>query len=167
MLNPETLAMLRAAIGFLGERGQAGWWPSSFLAAESAPFLAPVFGRTQVLAQCTAVAAAAARVHDERIGAGHVYHLFRLPEDLEQRIHAALHESELTRRITEAVSSRERALETLRAEAGAPSEAGVGPTRAGDLHDLRQPKRWRDVAAQYLAAIERGIEVFPYFADRA
>jgi hypothetical protein len=42
----ETLAKLRAAAGYLGERDQAGWWPSAFLATTSPAFLAPVFART-------------------------------------------------------------------------------------------------------------------------
>jgi hypothetical protein len=165
----QTVATLRAVVGYLGEKDQAGWWPSTFFAPGSQAFLAPVFARTQVLAQCTAVTRAAAVAHDERIGVGHVYHLFRLPEDVEQRIHAALHEPGLTEAIGEAVASRDSALGYLRGRAGsAGSESGsVGPTRVGELHDLRGAEGWREVAAQYLRGVESGVEVYPYFADRA
>ncbi len=163
----QIITTLRAVVGYLGERDQAGWWSSTFFAPGSNAFLAPVFARTQMLAQCTAVTRAAAVVHDERIGVGHVYHLFRLPEDVEQRIHAALHEQELTCAIGEAVSSRDSALGYLRGQARSSGSASVGPTRVGDLQDLRGTERWREVAAEYLRGVEAGVEVYPYFADRA
>lgn len=59
-----SLAQLWAAVGFLGERDQHGWWQSTFLSAGSKPFLAPVFGRTLALAQCAGATRAAAIVHD-------------------------------------------------------------------------------------------------------
>jgi hypothetical protein len=37
---------------------------------------------------------AAARVHDEYIGVGKVYHLFRLPEHIEQALHSSLRDFE-------------------------------------------------------------------------
>ena len=163
----ETLAILRAAVGYLGERDQAGWWTSTFFAPGSTAFLAPVFARTQTLAQCTGVTRAAAAVHDERIGVGHVHHLFRLPEDVEQRIHAVLRDADLTNAIGEAVATQDSAIQYLRAQGGSSGTAAVGPTRIGDLHDLRAEERWRDVAAEYLRAAEAGVEVYPYFADRA
>jgi hypothetical protein len=169
MENPaiRTIATLRSAVGFLGERGEAGWWPSGFFAAGSGAFLAPVFGRTQTLAQCTGVTRAATIVHDERIGVGHVYHLFRLPEDIEQRIHAALHEPDLVRAIGEVVSSRNRALGYLREQAGSVGNTSAGPTWAGDLQALRSPAAWRGVAALYLQGVESGVETYPYFANRS
>ena len=163
------VAALRATVGFLGERHQAGWWTSTFFASGSTAFLAPAFPRTQILAQCTAVTRAAALVHDERIGVGqHVYHLFRLPEDVEQRLHVALHEPELVRSVTELVASRENAVQHIRARSQAGNAgSGLGPSRIGNISDLRIPERWSDVAAQYLRAVDSAVEIYPYFADRA
>jgi hypothetical protein len=45
--------------------------------------------------QCNGETHAAALVHDERIGVGNVYHLFRLPEEMEQGIHQKLHDNGL------------------------------------------------------------------------
>jgi hypothetical protein len=39
----EQIAGIRVAVGFLGEKEQAGWWPSSFFATASAAFLGPLF----------------------------------------------------------------------------------------------------------------------------
>jgi len=91
-LRPEFLATLRATIGYLGEREQFAWWQSSFFDQGSSAFLTPVFARTHVLAQVAGVTRAAALVHDKWIGVGDAYHLFRMPEDVEQAIHRALHQ---------------------------------------------------------------------------
>jgi hypothetical protein len=163
----ETLATLRAAIGYLGEREQFSWWQSSFFSAGSQAFLAPVFGRTQVVAQCTGVTRAAGLVHDERIGVGQVFHLFRLPEDVEQGIHRALQNPAVARRITAVVEQKDVALDYLRAEGGSLPSRDVGPVRVGQQHDLHDSQRWRAVAAQYGHAFEAGVEVYPYFTDRA
>src|SRR5712691_3071033 len=84
------LARLRILVGYLGEHHQYNWWPSAFLAPSSVAFLAPIFSKTAFMAQYQGVKAAAARVHDEHIGLGKVYHLFRLPERLEQALFQSL-----------------------------------------------------------------------------
>jgi hypothetical protein len=162
----ETLALMRAAVGYLGERDQRGWWQSAFFSAGSRAFLAPVFGRTLVLTQCAGVTRAAALVHDERIGVGQVYHLFRCPEDLEQGIHQALQSSEMAHRVRAFVASPDAAIAFLREEARSAQTAGVGPTRVGDERGLRDRRSWRIVAAHYAHAFTEGGDVFPYFTVR-
>ncbi len=54
-LQLEYLAKLRVVIGYLGERDQFAWWQSAFFSAGSQAFLAPIFARTQFLAQCSGV----------------------------------------------------------------------------------------------------------------
>ena len=109
-------------------------------------------------------------VIDERIGVGNVYHLFRLPEDIEQALQRALHDQELSRRISAVCASKDAALEYLRREAGAPDSTetgtGIGPTRVGAASDLRRQEPWRTVAAHYLRACGEGTEIYPYFADK-
>lgn len=161
----EYLARMRAAVGFLGEREQYGWWQSTFFAAGSRAFLGPVFGRTQLLAQCMGVTRAAALSHDEHIGVGRVFHLFRLPEDVEQGIHRALHTPEVSQRIAELVSRQDIALDYLRAEARTSLGQGVGPTHAGSAHELRDSRHWRTIAAEYVNAFSTQSQVYPYFTD--
>lgn len=159
------LTLLRSAVAFLGERDNAGWWTSAFFSKEAAPFLGPVFARTQVLAQCEGGTRAAAFVHDERIGIGRVYHLFRLPEDVEQRIHRALHEGAIEEEVRRLTASQEAASSYLRKLADVAPEADAGPVRIGRIEDVRREKAWAAVAAQYLWGFELGQECFPYFAD--
>ena len=68
----ETVVRLRFAVGLLGEQAIGPWWPSRFLATSSEHFLAPAFPRLPVLARYHGVVAAAAGVHDDHIGVGHV-----------------------------------------------------------------------------------------------
>src|SRR5215475_5259669 len=81
------IARLRLLVGYLGEHHQYNWWPSAFLTPSSLAFLAPIFSKTAFMAQYQGVTAAASRVHDAHIGLGKVYHLFRLPERLEQTLY--------------------------------------------------------------------------------
>jgi len=163
----ESLTTLRTVVGYLGEREQFGWWQSAFFAPGSQAFLAPLFARTQLLAQCTGVTRAAALIHDERIGVGHVYHLFRLPEDVEQGIHRILNEDEVCAHIEARLTSRETALASLRELAGRQEIAGLGPTRAGATSNLRSMEAWSVAVAHYLHAFEHGSQVYPYFTDSA
>jgi len=159
------LAILRAVVGYLGEREQHAWWQSSFFSPASQAFLAPVFGRTQILAQLNGVTRAAAIVHDARIGIGQVYHLFRLPEDVEQGIHRVLHSPELYEQIAALVSDKESAMAYLRHEAGSLAGEGAGPVHIGDTHDLRDAASWSVAVAHYIRAFENRLEIYPYFND--
>jgi hypothetical protein len=53
------IASLRLAVGLLGERDAAGWWPSGFMSPTSAAFLAPVFGSRVLQARYQGVLEAA------------------------------------------------------------------------------------------------------------
>ncbi len=83
----EKYLRLRLLVGFLGEQSQHNWWSSNFLTSANAAFLQPVFTKTYRLAQYNGLTEAARRVHDEYIGLGNAYHLFRFPEDIEQNIY--------------------------------------------------------------------------------
>ncbi len=159
----EKLAKLRIIIGYLGEREQFGWWQSSFFTQGSSAFLAPLFSRTQVLAQCSGVTQAAALIHDERIGVGSVYHLFRLPEDMEQAIHKTLRETILP----DAVKNKEAALNDLRKFASKPDNGSEGPVLLGAKSSLLELSSWQNVCGLYLEAFDRGIKIYPYFAENS
>jgi len=158
----ETIVKLRLAIGFLGEREQFGWWQSSFFTQGSNAFLSPLFSRTQILAQCNGVTHAAALVHDERIGIGHVYHLFRLPEEIEQGIHRSLHEPALVQSVQKNITKSEIALDSLRKLTGSQLQTEVGPIRVGNILELGDLKTWQVVASTYLYAFEHDVQIFPY-----
>jgi hypothetical protein len=159
----EFLASLRLAVGLLGEEKEPKWWPSNFFGTGSTAFLAPMFSRTLLLSQYHGVLQAAARVHDEHIGVGRVYHLFRLPEDIEYGIHAVLQDGRPGS--LPALLDRDGALALLRQAAGTAGRLAEGPVRVGDAQSLRTPASWPQVAIYYALAFDRGVRVYPYFAE--
>jgi len=160
------LAKLRVVVGYLGEREQFSWWQSSFFSAGSQAFLAPIFSRTQFLAQCSGVTRAAATLHDERIGTGHVYHLFRLPEDIEQDLHQLLHSPELNEELIRLTTDKVTALNFLDQETDREDSTAVGPALINSITALRELTPWHSVCGHYARGFEQGIEIFPYFADQ-
>jgi hypothetical protein len=114
MMFGNDIIALRFLIGYLGERTQANWWPSDFLAFRSEAFLLPIFQKSAAMAQFSGVTEAARRVHDERIGVGRVFHLFRLPEAIEQRCFEFLQRSLSVDEIKQVFRSRETALAALK-----------------------------------------------------
>jgi hypothetical protein len=160
----DSIASLRLAVGLLGEQVQPAWWPSAFLGATSKPFLSPVFPKTTILAQCRGVTRAAARIHDERIGVGSVFHLFRLPEDIEQAIHRLLAHPEHAQRLSALVKDRESAVSALKSLAANKKVSIDGPVRIGRTIDISNDESWRSAAAHYAAGFHASSEVFPFFS---
>lgn len=157
------LVFYRLTIGYLGEREQFGWWHSSFFTQGSSAFLSPVFTRTQLLAQCNGVTRAAALLHDERIGVGHVYHLFRLPEEMEQGIHQVLQQSQSAEEIQKIISSKKYALSYLEKNSITSDHTNTGPKRVGDINAMRDEQVWLVVAGLYLYSFKTQKEILPYF----
>lgn len=170
----DQLIIIRTLVAYLGETHQKGWWASSFLGPGSRTFVSPIFAKTQLLARIHGATQAAARAHDERIGVGAVYHLFRLPEDLEQDIQQAFYD---TAHPDDTVpADRRNRLESLLTDAAAVTQqlhalampavsSSQGPVRIGSVSDLRNPDVWTMVAAHYRQAFDQGIQTYPYLAD--
>jgi hypothetical protein len=94
------IVCLRLAVGLFGEQAQLAWWSSSFLGQHALAFLRPIFGSKTRMAQYNGVTEAACRVHDEKVGVGRVFHLYRLPETIERRISDAFQEGSLPEEVT-------------------------------------------------------------------
>lgn len=160
-------AKLRLAVGCLGESIDPPWWQAGLFSSESDAFLTPVFPRTQWLARMTATSEAAARLHDEHIGVGRVFHLFRLPEALEQQIAEVAKGSELIEQLASVVGGdgEARALIDQLATGGNTVE-GAGPLRLGSPDDLAADGTLAAIAAAYRRAFNQEIKVYPYVSDR-
>jgi hypothetical protein len=157
---------LRLAVGLLGEHGQAAWWPSMFLGQHANAFLSPIFGGKTRMARYQGVTEAACRIHDERIGVGRVFHLFRLPEAIEQRMSDAFQEGSLPNDVTGCFESTEAAERVLAGLAQRPAAVNPGPVRLGGTGMINSPNGAALVAATYRAAFDAGIKCYPYFTDR-
>ncbi len=161
--DAQTIAELRVLVGYLGEQ-QPAWWPSQFFGPTAAAFLIPVFARSTALAQFQGVTAAAARKHEEHIGEGRTFHLFRLPEIFEQSAAGVFSDKAFEASIRASVASRDQALARLAELAGGTASASEGPVVVGDMTD-ELGDALKACAALYLDAFSKGIQCFPYLRE--
>ena len=150
----QALTRLRVLVGYLGEKDQFAWWTSGFYSSSSSAFLQPAFPRTMHLAQYHGVCEAARLIHDERLSAG-CYHLFRLHEEWEQRLHEAVLNSK-----PGVPTGSDGALEELGKLA---SESPVGGQSSTGPVKVETPNDPWELAQRYLTAFETGIQVFPFW----
>jgi hypothetical protein len=158
------LARLRAVVAYLGEDDHFGWWPTSFLSATGQRVLAFNFPRTALSAGVNAATHSARRLHDERIGTAGAYHLFRLPFELESRIHNYLLAT-AAEAFASLVESREVAMDALRTLSGDETKAGVGPVRVSSAARMMHRPSLRRTAACYAHAFVGDAQAFPYFTS--
>lgn len=155
------LAHIRAVVGFLGEKSQYGWWDTNFLSDSGQEFLKVIFPRSAVSAGCNAAAEAAKRLHDERIGRGGVYHLFRLPLSIEEAIHQQI--------LTEPddvcflINSEITALDFLKRLSSSLKDASVGPIQVGSEKQILTSKSIEKISSHYFYAFQSSTMCFPYF----
>jgi len=152
------LARLRTCVAFLGEKEQQNWWPSSFLSRSGAAFLTPVFPKTTLLARVNGASAAAQAIHDEHIGVGDVFHLFRLPENIEHDITQLLI-SESS--IADNFESDDAAYSCLENMAASDATQAAGPLLI-ELDEVDH-KMVEQMAAAYLAGFRNNQPVYPYY----
>lgn len=155
------LLELRVAVAFLGEQGQNGWWKTQFLQPTGQRFLEFVYPGTAFAAAVTASTEAAKRFHDERIGKGSVFHLFRLPTTLELRLHQHLlkDSDDLAKIVTAAGAART----LLERRANGKQQSAVGPLRVGEAGVIAKESTIATLANLYLQSIGSATVALPYF----
>lgn len=156
-----SIVQLRLLVGFLGERAQRGWWPTSYFDKSGRAFLEPVFARTAALAQYHGVVEAARRVHDEHLSLG-CFHLFRLREEQEQDLHARLCEGILLPCYSDIVQSEEASIAALDRLAGGASAVPAGPLLVGRIDELEHATQVKSIAKAYLSGFNQHTPVYPY-----
>lgn len=157
----EALLELRSLVGFLGERTQFAWWPTSFFGDYSLRSLEFVTPKTSRLAQYHGVVEAARKLHDEHLNVGS-YHLFRLPEEVEQDLHAMMQSSIGTELAKQVLMDKDAVLAALKAVAGANTSAAVGPTAVGNIAQLSTGETLKSIAGAYVAAFSQNAKTYPY-----
>jgi hypothetical protein len=160
------IVRLRLLVGFLGERSQCNWWPSAFFIASSSAFLSPIFTKTAFTAQYHGVKEAASRVHDEHIGVGKVYHLFRLPETVEHTLVGHLREPGFIDSVSVQLQDQEQALEGLATVATSHAACQEGPVLVGAIDELLAGKHLGLLAHYYRSAFSENTKVYPYYAAK-
>ena len=155
------ILQLRLLVGFLGERTQHGWWPTSFFGEYSMRSLEFVAPKTATLAQYHGAVEAARRLHDEHLSVGS-YHLFRLPEEVEQDLHALVQRARGALVISQLPKDKETALSSLAKMANAGGAATEGPVSVGSISALSEPDIARSIAGVYLKALPSNVKAYPY-----
>ena len=107
----QDVACLRLLVGFLGEKTQHAWWPTEFYSKTAPTFLNPIFVKTAALAQYHGITEAARIIHDEHIGVGRVFHLFRLPESMEHLLFELLRAPAVIKELADPLQSQASALD--------------------------------------------------------
>ncbi len=156
-----TLLRLRLIIGFLGERHQFAWWPTMFFDPSSRLFLEPVFVKTSRLAQYHGVVEAARRLHDEHLSVGS-FHLFRLPEEVEQDLHSLMLGTGGLDVMTKTPLEKKVALQALTQIAAGTVCQGAGPTIVGQIKDLASPGVAQSIASAYESVFLNEGRCYPY-----
>lgn len=157
--------LLRLLVGFLGEKSQCTWWDSNFLSETGLQFLAINFPRTALAAGCTSVTAAAKRLHDDRIGKGGVYHLFRLPAAVEESLHRELLSAEPDK-LEADINTKEKALSRLKSFSESAVDAPSGPVQIGTEDKILTKFAVSELAMHYCDAFTKGKMTFPYFGEK-
>jgi len=155
--------LLRAVVAFLGEKDQSNWWNTSFLGKTGRKYLEFNFPRNPVAAGISGAATAAKKLHDDRIGKSRVFHLFRLPYEIEESLHTFLFDLDqniLWKKITD----NETALGACEELAGSKIDAPEGPVQVGQVKHILKEGSVAEIAKHYLSAFEKGYVTLPYFS---
>ena len=152
---------MRSLVGLLGERPQFAWWATSFFGDYSLRSLEFVTPKTALLAQYHGVVEAARKLHDEHLNVGS-YHLFRLPEEVEQDLHAMMQSSVGTDLAKQVPMDKDVALAALKTLAGAIPSAAVGPIAVGNIDQLSAVDTLKSIAGAYASAFSQHAKTYPY-----
>lgn len=156
--------VMRMLVGYLGEKSQFNWWPTSFIGSSSNLFLSPVFPRTTLLSQYHGILEAARRVHDDRIGVGSVFHLFRLPEAHEHDLHTLINDGGFSLPL-ESFANKDSAMAALQKIADGETPSNEGPVKLGNAQDIMTSGTIGDIARCYAAAFAQGLASYPYYVS--
>lgn len=152
---------LRYLIGFLGEKNQCNWWPTSFYEPSSFRFLQPVFSRTTTVAQYHGVVEAARRFHDENLNMGS-FHIFRLPEEIEQDLHEMVQARLIDLFDPDLIVDQAAALHALSKVSDKSPHKAFGPVLVGEIDELRTSDNLEKIGAIYRMAMSSETQALPY-----
>ena len=156
-----TLLQMRLLVGYLGERPQFSWWATSFFGDYSLRSLEFVTPKTSLLAQYHGVVEAARKLHDEHLNVGS-YHLFRLPEEVEQDLHAIMQSNVGADFAKQVPQDKDAALAALKILADAIPSSAVGPSAVGSIDQLSAAETLKSIAGAYVSAFSQKARSYPY-----
>jgi hypothetical protein len=90
------------------------------------------------------------------------YHVFRLPEEVEQDLHGMMRGLEA---LKSSPVKQTRALESLSRLAGKKPKSNIGPVLIGTIADLSSASVIKAIAGAYLTAFSEGHKAYPYLTN--
>jgi len=160
-----TLVTIRTVVSAVGERAAPPWWRTQFFTDAGLRSMRRIFPRTALSGSVACVTEVARAEHDNRVGIGGRYHLFRLPAQTEEDLASALKDPalllELDGVIKGALDDLLAALDRL--SAGASVTPKEGPISLGEVRHLASRRTLADVAALYRGAAASATRCYPYF----
>lgn len=165
-IDPKTLLRFQVLVLALGESKHYNWWKCSFLSPTGISFLQRLYPRAYFWNAVRSSSIAACAVHDSSVGVGNVFHLFRLPQDVNRALReiAGEERNQLTAELSALLGDRARLLESLKAIAGGQlKKVQPGPIKVGMTQDLAKSGSISSMASLYSAAFLNDSKTFPYF----
>jgi hypothetical protein len=158
---------LRVLVLAAGEITQPPWWRTQYLTPTGRRFLERVYPRTAFGAAVQATAKVARRVHDQSIGVGNVFHLFRLPAAAEGGITSFIRSDAFKDAMAE-MSPLLESIGTLKEQllalaGGTVPKTAAGPAKMGKASDLSGGAWVAKTAGVYYRAFTRNENIFPYW----
>jgi hypothetical protein len=149
--------LLRLQVAYAGEVNQPAWWPTNCLTSDAGLDFKHLFADAAPAVAWQLSSHAACQAHDKWLS-GMDYHLFRLPEGLEE----AIYYTGLQLPVVQAQEwlSEKEGLVTADVSEKVPT---TGPQRLGSSADLLSGIALPALRACYGAALQSGVQVFPYF----
>lgn len=161
----KNMVNLRYCVAFLGECDYSAWWDSGFLSPTGLRYAEINFPRSALSAAGVSASEAARRLHDDRIGRGGVFHLFRLPPAIEEAVHHTMLRGD-PMPIKGMIADRQSALDALKEIAGGKKMNEVeGPVQVGNVSDLLTAEAASAMAGYYWNGFLHQRKVFPYFLE--
>jgi hypothetical protein len=151
------LARLRLSVLAAGEALPDKYWDSKGLSTTGQGDLIAIFPRTSLLAAMTHATELARAHHDKQTRASGVYHLFRLPTDIETAIHHEMIES-----IPNDYDVQTNLWSEIDELPKTDVEAEEGSINLNTL-DLSTTKAISKLAATYKSAMDTGLTCIPFF----
>lgn len=158
----ENLLQLRVLVGFLGQKNLKDWWDTGLMETTGVRFLETLFPRTAHLAALNSTVEAACHTHDEAIGRIGLFHLFRLPIALEDRISAVAKGVDGST-VLRSCEDADSAMDQLKGFVVSGVSASEGPVQIGVESQILRKSSIEELAAHYHSAFETNVHCYPYF----
>ncbi|MCL4488350.1 MAG: BrxE family protein [Chloroflexi bacterium] len=150
----------------LGESKHYNWWKCNFLSPTGISFLQRLYPRAYFWNAVRSSSIAACTIHDSSIGVGNVFHLFRLPREIDRALREIAPDDrlQLMAESQPVLGDKSKLIDAIKSLAGGEvAKAQPGPVKVGSVQDMTKKESIVRMASLYSAAFLNDSKTFPYF----